>query len=79
MTTVGFFLFSTVMSDLLPKIEAFLEANKMSPTAFGKASVGDPCFVGDLRRGRRVWPDTADKVLAFIASRAGDGNEKAAA
>jgi hypothetical protein len=68
LTSVGFILFCRVMSELLEKIEAFLKAKGMSATAFGKAALGDPRFVSDLRKGTRsVTMRTNDTVLAFIA------------
>jgi hypothetical protein len=53
---------------LLEEIEEFLSRGdvKTTETAFGIATVNDGKFVGDLRRGRRVWPETADKVRAYI-------------
>ncbi len=67
MTPVGFILFCRVMNELLEKIEAFLKAKKMSPTAFGKAALGDPRFVSDLRnKNRSVTMRTNMRVLAFI-------------
>jgi len=53
---------------LLDEIEEFLgrEDVKTTETGFGIAAVNDGKFVGDLRRGRRVWPETAEKVRAYI-------------
>ena len=39
-------------SPLLTKIDAFLARTGLSATAFGKAAVGDPNFVRELRGGR---------------------------
>lgn len=51
---------------LLTEVESYLAASGMSPTAFGDASLKDRHFVRQLRAGRRVWPETADKVRAFM-------------
>lgn len=53
---------------LLIEIENFLARQDVetTETAFGIAVMNDGKFVGDLRRGRRVWPDTAEKVRAHI-------------
>ncbi len=52
--------------DLLSEVESYLEAAGMSPTAFGDRALGDRHFVRQLRSGRRVWPETASKVRAFM-------------
>ena len=62
----------------LAKVEAFLEASKMKPSAFGKAAIGDPNFVGDLGKGRQPSLGTVDRVNDFIASHAAsDASEPA--
>lgn len=56
--------------ELLSKIDAFLAETGMADSSFGRAAVNDWKFVRDLRSGkRRVWPETAQRVLAFIAQR----------
>lgn len=47
-------------------IEAYLRRHDMSPAGFGQRSLGDPCFVADLARGRSPSLRTADKVLVFM-------------
>jgi len=54
------------MSDLLADIEAFLNLAKMTPTVFGRLSLGDPSLVPDLKAGRRLWPETEQKVRTFM-------------
>lgn len=51
---------------LLSEIESFLVDRKMEPTTFGRRALGDPNFIRDLRNGRRLWPETTEKVRAFI-------------
>jgi hypothetical protein len=55
---------------LLQEIEAFLEREdvRITETAFGIAALNDGKFVSELRGGRRVWPDTAERVRAFITA-----------
>jgi hypothetical protein len=55
------------MSALLPEIEAFLETHNLSHWQFGLEAVNDRHFVGDLRSGRRTWPETEAKVRAYMA------------
>lgn len=57
------------MAELLSEIEGFLTRTGMSPTAFGRGSLGDPCLVPDLKEGRRLWPETEAKVRAFMKQR----------
>lgn len=54
--------------DLLSDIEAFLTAHGMSATAFGDKALGDRHFVRQLRKGRRVWPETEAKARRFMAT-----------
>lgn len=54
---------------LLTEIRAFLALSGMGETYFGKAAVGNSELVKRLEKGRRVWPDTEEKVRAFIAER----------
>lgn len=51
----------------IAEIDAFLAASGMSPTAFGKAAVGDPSFVSDLKSGGRTpGLRLVDKVNEYI-------------
>lgn len=49
-------------NSLLAEIEAFISTHEIAPTAFGAMALNDKHFVRDLRKGRRVWPETAAKV-----------------
>jgi hypothetical protein len=51
---------------LLRSIEKHLRDHDIRPASFGRAAVGDPSFVFELRRGRDPRPRTAEKVLAYI-------------
>jgi hypothetical protein len=54
------------MVEFLTEIDRYLEAAKMSPSAFGRAVVGDPNFVTDLRAGRAPNLRLVGKVNDFI-------------
>jgi hypothetical protein len=41
----------------------------MGESYFGKAAVGNSELVKRLRAKRRVWPDTAARIRAFMRSR----------
>ena len=51
---------------LLERIEKHLKSRRMPPTRFGRAAVGDPCFVFDLRDGREPRSATIKRVLAYL-------------
>lgn len=52
---------------LLTDIELFLASQELAESTFGRMAVRDWKFVSDLRRGRRVWPETEAKVRRFMA------------
>jgi len=47
-------------------IEQFLQATGMPATRFGINALGDPSLVSQIRKGRRLWPETQDKVIRYI-------------
>ena len=53
---------------ILPEIESFLSETGMGESYFGKKAVGNSELVDRLRNGRRIWPDTEDRVRDFIQS-----------
>lgn len=53
---------------LLAEIEEFCEKHGLKDTAFGLQSVNDPALIMDLRNGRSVRLDTADRLRAFMAA-----------
>jgi hypothetical protein len=57
----------------LEEIDRFLAQSEMSATAFGRAAVNDPNFVGDLRnKGRKPNLGLVDRVHAFIRQQTGE-------
>lgn len=56
------------MDTLLSEIEAFCDAQGISPSKFGELAMNDKAFVFDLRRGRRIWPETGNSVRNFMAT-----------
>lgn len=56
------------MEKLIADILAFCAANNMSKWDFGERALRDRPFVGQLEKGRRVWPETEAKVRAFMAA-----------
>lgn len=55
------------MANILEDIEAFMEANGLSATAFGDLYSNDRHLVRQLRNGRRLWPETEAKIRKFMA------------
>ena len=51
---------------ILNDIENFLLKVKMKPATFGRACNGDPNLIFDLRKGRRIWPETEQKIRSFM-------------
>lgn len=58
----------TTQDTLLAEIEAFLARPDVDlpVTSFGRAVMHDGKFVADLRKGRRVWPETAQRIRAYM-------------
>ena len=51
---------------LLTVVEKYLRETGIRPARFGRAALGDPSFVFELRRGREPRPRTVQKVLAYL-------------
>ena len=60
------------MNDLLRDVEAYLASTGMAPTAFGVGALRDRHFVRQLRKGRRTFRETEDKVRDFMAKHAAE-------
>jgi hypothetical protein len=48
----------------------------MPPSRFGREAVGDPCFVFELRDGRKPRSDTVAKVRAYLDRVEADGGQE---
>jgi hypothetical protein len=53
----------------LVEIDRFLRRSGMSPTRFGLLAIKDRSLVHDLRRGRKLRPDTEERIAAFMKER----------
>ncbi|WP_273689052.1 hypothetical protein [Ketogulonicigenium vulgare] len=58
---------SSLNQILLTQIDTYLARSRMGESYFGKKAVGNSELVSRLRAGRRIWPETADRVLAFMS------------
>ena len=57
----------------LAEIEAFLARERVSSSTFGRAAVGDPNFVRDLREGRAPSLRMVDRSRVYMARRSEAG------
>jgi hypothetical protein len=57
---------------ILREVETFLAKSGMGPSYFGKCAVGNSELVARLRRGGRIWPETADAIRSFINDRSSE-------
>lgn len=53
---------------LLQEIHDFLAETGMGATYFGKKAASNSELVARLESGGRVWPETEEKIRAFISS-----------
>ena len=71
------------MSTLLDDIDAFLLRTGISQGRFGLKAANNGRLVARLREGRRVWPETEEKIRVFMAQYGEDDcrapNERTAA
>ena len=56
----------TDQSTFLSEVESFLVREGLAPTTFGELALSDRHFVRQIRAGRRCWPETIEKVRAFM-------------
>ena len=56
---------------LLRAIEIHLRDFGVAPTSFGRAALGDPRLVRDLRAGRSPRPKTEARLRAYLREREG--------
>ena len=54
--------------NLIVAIDKFLADTGMKPTRLGTNALGDPGFVSGLRKGRKVYADTDEKVRAYMTA-----------
>lgn len=63
-------------SELLTAIETFCAKHDMAETTFGRKAVNDGKFVGRIRDGGRMWPETIERVEAFISGHVAAATEE---
>ena len=61
----------------LSEIETFLARERAAPSTFGRAAVGDPNFVRELRGGRATSLRLVDRTRAYMARRRAAGTTAA--
>lgn len=70
---------NTPTEKLLAEVNDFLAETGMKKSYFGKAASGNSELVSRLQGGGRVWPETADKIRAFMAKRRQSADKRGAA
>jgi len=60
---------SKAKEKLLIDIDRFLAEFDMAASTFGRLAVNDGKFVKRLKSGARYWPETEEKVRAYMARR----------
>jgi hypothetical protein len=58
---------NTPAENLLSEVNSFLAETGMGVSYFGKVASGNSELVKRLESGGRVWPETADKIRAFMS------------
>lgn len=51
---------------LLRDIDLFLDLAQMKPSRLGAEAIGDPSLYNDLKRGRRLWDETEQRVRDWM-------------
>ncbi len=54
--------------ELLARIDDCRRRFRLSDTSIGLGALNDARFVGRLREGRRCWPETAQRVIEYLAA-----------
>lgn len=54
--------------DLRAEVQAFLQQTGMGPTYFGQLAASNTRLVERLESGGRVWPETEQRIRAFMVS-----------
>lgn len=60
-------MMNTPTEKLLSEVNEFLAETGMGVSYFGKIASGNSELVKRLQAGRRVWPETEDKIRAFMS------------
>lgn len=67
------------MKKLIDDIETYCSSVGMAPSTLGLRAAGDGKFVTRLKAGGRCWPETEDRVRAYMAKNPPAPEEKGAA
>ena len=53
-------------TELLQRIDGFLERHAMAPTTFGRKATGEPQLIDSIRKGRSPSLKVVNRLVAFI-------------
>jgi len=62
----------------ISKIDSYLQSHKVSASAFGRAAIGDPNLVSDLKAGRMPNLRTLNRITEYMDANAASHPEHAA-
>lgn len=68
---------------IIREVEGFIAKTGMAESTLGRKALNDGKAIARLREGKRMWPETIEKLRAFIAaetpSASDDGQSEGAA
>lgn len=64
--------------DLISEMEAYAKRAGISPATVGRNAGQGGTFYGRLRKGCRAWPETIEKVRAYMRANPADKSRKSA-
>ncbi len=53
-------------ANILTEIDTYLAKTEMAPSTLGLKAINDGKAVNRLRSGKRMWPETIDKLRQFM-------------
>jgi len=56
------------MATIIHDIDHFISEKGIAAATFGQMAMNDRHLVRQLRKGRRLWPETEAKIRNFMAS-----------
>jgi hypothetical protein len=56
--------------DILKDVDGFLEKTGMAESTLGRKALNDGKAIARLRAGKRMWPETIDKLREFMTAEA---------
>jgi hypothetical protein len=61
-------VFEMSNQDILKDVDGFLEKTGMAESTLGRKALNDGKAITRLRAGKRMWPETIDKLREFMTA-----------